>query len=139
MSHSSPVVHLVSHVRRTLSIMSTMSLLSILPEPNTYNKKQNSYYKIMPIDKSKMPSSEGTSESGELGVLLVDGSHLLLGSRLESHLLDWLKKICISPLAILFVIFARKMTIIYQECSFQIGPGRPQRSKETKLVRRGKT
>ena len=62
----------------------------------------------MPIDKSKMPSSEGTSESGELGVLLVDGSHLLLGSRLEAHLLDWLEKICIFfPLAILFVIVAR--------------------------------
>ena len=66
----------------------------------------------MPIDKSKMPPSEGTSESGELGVLLVDGSHLLLGSRLESHLLDWLKKICISqskppPIALLFVIIAR--------------------------------
>ena len=48
-----------------------------------------------------MPSSEGTSESGELGVLLVDGSHLLLGSRLESHLLDY------APIALLFVIVAR--------------------------------
>ena len=62
----------------------------------------------MPIDKSKMPSSEGTSESGELGVLLVDGSHLLLGSRLESHFPDWLEKICIfPPIALLFVIIAR--------------------------------
>ena len=55
-----------------------------------------------------MLSSEGTSESGELGVLLVDGSHLLLGSRLEAHLRDWLKKAAFyQALAILFVIIAR--------------------------------
>ena len=29
--------------------------------------------------------SEGSSESGELGVLLVDGSHLLVGSRSSHH------------------------------------------------------
>ena len=35
-------------------------------------------------DKSMPMFSEGSSESGELGVLLVDGSHLLVGSR-SSH------------------------------------------------------
>ena len=29
--------------------------------------------------------SEGSSESGELGVLLVDGAHLLVGSRFPHH------------------------------------------------------
>jgi len=38
--------------------------------------RHNADYKLF-----SAKSSEGTSESGELGVLLVDGSHLLLGSR----------------------------------------------------------
>ena len=36
-------------------------------------------------DKSMPMFSEGSSESGELGVLLVDGSHLLVGSRSSHH------------------------------------------------------